>query len=58
MKKKDEKIQKMTILGVALIITYSNLFIYYEQDMEKFVIFFDTITMHIKDGMKIGRICL
>jgi signal peptidase I len=40
-KKKDEKIQKMTILGVELAITYSNFFIYYEQDMEKSIIFLD-----------------
>jgi hypothetical protein len=40
-KKKDQKIQKMTILGVELAITYSNLFIYYEQDMEKSIIFLD-----------------
>jgi hypothetical protein len=31
----------MTILGAELVITYSNLFTYYEQDMAKFVIFFD-----------------
>jgi hypothetical protein len=40
-KKKDEKIQKMTILGVELVITYSNLFTYYEQDMAKSIIFLD-----------------
>jgi hypothetical protein len=39
--KRNEKTQKMIILGVELIVTYSNLFIYYEQDMEKFVIFFN-----------------
>ncbi len=57
MKKKDEKIQKMTILGAELVITYSNLFTYYE-DMAKKLFSFITITMPIKDGMKIGRICL
>jgi hypothetical protein len=40
-KKKDENIQKMIVLGAELVITYSNLFIYYEQDMAKSVIFFD-----------------
>jgi hypothetical protein len=39
--KKDENIQKMTLLGIELVITYSNLFTYYEQDMLKSVIFFD-----------------
>jgi hypothetical protein len=39
--KRDEKFKKMIALGVKLVITYSNLFIYYEQDMAKFVIFFD-----------------
>jgi hypothetical protein len=48
----------MTILGVELIITYSNLLTYYEQDMAKSVIFLIIITMSIKYGMKIGRICL
>ncbi len=56
--KRDKKIQKMTILGVELIITYSNLLTYYEQDMAKSVIFLIIITMSIKYGMKIGRICL
>jgi hypothetical protein len=40
-KKKDENIQNMTILGVELVITYSNLFTYYEQDMAKSIIFLD-----------------
>jgi hypothetical protein len=39
--KRNEKIQKMIILRVELVVTYSNLFIYYEQNMEKFVIFFN-----------------
>jgi hypothetical protein len=56
--KRNENIQKMTILGAELIITYSNLFINHQQDMAKFVIPLIIITMSIKDGMKIGRICL
>jgi hypothetical protein len=36
--KRNEKIQKMTILGAELVITYSNWFINHQQDMEKFVI--------------------
>jgi len=28
--KRNEKIQKMTILGVESVVTYSNLFTYYE----------------------------
>ncbi len=30
LEKRDEKIKKMTTLGAKLIITYSNLFTYYE----------------------------
>jgi hypothetical protein len=56
--KRNEKIQKMTILGAELFITYSILFINHEQDMANFVISLIIITMSIKDGMKIGRICL
>jgi hypothetical protein len=41
MEKRNEKIQKMIIFRVELVVTYSNLFIYYEQDMAKFVIFFN-----------------
>jgi hypothetical protein len=37
--KRDEKIQKMTVFGAKLVITYSNLFTYYEQDIVKYVIF-------------------
>jgi hypothetical protein len=56
--KRDEKIQKMIVLGAKLVITYSNLFTYYEQDMVKSVFIIIIITMSIKDDMKIGRICL
>jgi hypothetical protein len=41
MEKRNEKIQKMTILGAELVVTYSNLFTYYEQEMAKSVIFFN-----------------
>jgi hypothetical protein len=56
--KRNEKIQKMTILGAKLFITYSKKFTNHEQYMAKFVISLIIITMSMKDGMKIGRICL
>jgi hypothetical protein len=39
MEKIDGKIQKMTNLGADLVITYSNLFVNYEQDMVKICYF-------------------
>ncbi len=46
----------MTIMGVEHVIGFPNLFTYYEQNMVKSIIFFDTTTMYIKDGMKDGRV--
>ncbi len=43
-------------MGVEHVIGFPNLFTYYEQNMVKSIIFFDTTTMYIKDGMKDGRV--
>jgi hypothetical protein len=40
-KLKKEKVNKMTILGVKQLVICSSLFIYYEQDMAKFIMLFD-----------------
>jgi hypothetical protein len=39
--KEENRSYKMTIMGVEHVITFPNLFTYYEQDMAKSIIFFD-----------------
>ncbi len=39
--RKHNRVNKMTILGVEQVLIFPNLFTYYEQDMEKFVMFLD-----------------
>jgi hypothetical protein len=39
--KEENKSNKMTIMGVEHVIVFLNLFTYYEQDMAKYIIFFD-----------------
>jgi hypothetical protein len=43
-------------MGFQHVITFPNLFTYYEQDMAKSTFYFITTTMYIKDGMKYGRV--
>jgi hypothetical protein len=45
----------MTKLGVEYVVAYSNLFIQFEQDMAKFVIFLDYYH-NVYDGMGVGRL--
>jgi hypothetical protein len=46
----------MTILCVEQVVTYSNIFTYYEKNVAKFGIFFAIIIVFIKDGMNDGRL--
>jgi hypothetical protein len=39
--KEENRTNKMIVMGVEHVIAFSNLFIYYEQDMVKSIIFFD-----------------
>jgi hypothetical protein len=57
-KNKDEKIQKMIVLGAELIITYSIWSLIMNKIWQNLLFSLITITMSIKDGMKIGRIWL
>jgi hypothetical protein len=41
MGKKDNRMDKMTILGTKQVLVLPHLFIYYEQNMAKFVFLFD-----------------
>jgi hypothetical protein len=39
--KEENRANKMTVMGVEHVITFPNLFTYYEQDLAKSIIFFD-----------------
>ncbi len=39
--KEKNRANKMIVMGAEHVITFPNLFTYYEQDMAKFIIFFD-----------------
>jgi hypothetical protein len=55
--KEQNRLHKMTNIGVEHVITFPNLFTYYEQDMVKSIIFFDYYNnFYIKDGTRDGRV--
>lgn len=41
MGKKDSRVNNMIHLGIEQVLTFPNLFTYYEQDMVKFILLFD-----------------
>jgi hypothetical protein len=54
--KQDNQVTKMTKLGAKYVVACPNLFIQYEQNSYKFVIFSIFYHNFIKDGMSTGRL--
>jgi hypothetical protein len=52
----ENKSNKMTIMGVEHVITFSNVFTYYEHIWLNPLLFLIITRMYIKDGMRDGRV--